>query len=295
MRIKGILQLMAFVATLTMALGISFACAVAADADNPREDSVFHDVPNTSRRQISLSEIARLQPVRDYADIESVCGDDDRTQVLPESGPERATCLLYIKFPGVPYWYEGTGFIVASNLVLTAGHCVYNRSLGVWAEQVLVAPGAHNYSDAPFGRYHADRLYTVRGWKNDSLDDYDYGAVVVSDESMHKKVGYVFGLVAQSDEALLADLFYLQGYPSGRGGTQWISLPKLPAVEGTVTSFRFGYDLDTSRGQSGSPVIPKSNTNGVAGIHTTPGCPNGATRITSYRRHKILSEWAASR
>lgn len=220
------------------------------------------------------------------AGISGVCGNSDgRTPVSSESGPEKATCLLLIRFSGSDQIIQGTGFIVTPSLVITAGHCVFDENWGGWADAIAVIPGG----DGAHGRYNGDEVYTVAGWASHENADYDYAAIVVSDSQMHESVDFTFDLVAWDDPELRSTEFSIRGFPADKGRTEHISLPPLQPAD--VSSLRFGYLLDTTGGHSGSPVFSASSEEQVAGIHTQPGCPNSATRITEYRRDRILSEW----
>ncbi len=220
--------------------------------------------------------------------IRSICDPDERDDVTSRSGPELATCRLEILFPNPPipdYRAVGTGFLVTPNLVLTAGHCVYDKRFGGWAEMITVIPAG----DDCLGKYAGSRAYTVVGWSKNNKEEYDYGAVVIPDDDLHDTVGFTFDLISPDDPDLKSAQWKLRGYPMSHFPGALVSRSSMKPS--TTWPLQFSYLLDASRGQSGGPVFLDNNDSSAAGIHARPGCPNIATRITAFRRDRILSEW----
>ncbi len=217
----------------------------------------------------------------DNLTIESVIGRDGRTQVSdPSVYPYSAIAIIEITFPLVSG--TCTGWLIDTNKVATAAHCLYDDNLGGWANQVTVYPG-RNGNVAPFGQYSGVQWYVRNKWIKTADPKVDYGVIKLSEEA-GTAAGY-FGYRYNTD-----DNFYMlrpitvSGYPGDKPyATQWKMDGKIRQVEPT----RFFYGIDTYNGESGSPVYGKwhSSCNPcVFGIHTYGvgggWTKNSATRIT---------------
>jgi V8-like Glu-specific endopeptidase len=66
--------------------------------------------------------------------------------------------------------------LIAPDVVLTAGHVVYNHDEGGWAEAMEVAPGADG-QNSPFGISAVLDISAFRGWVEDAAFDHDMGLI----------------------------------------------------------------------------------------------------------------------
>ena len=93
-----------------------------------------------------------------------------------------------------------------------------------------------------------------------------------------EKVGW-FGCKTFLDEKeYKGKIFNISGYPGERGGREQLKMSGVGECQGPLLK----YDIDTTGGQSGSPVwIVKDNKYYVIGVHTmgNPSLGNFATRI----------------
>jgi len=76
-----------------------------------------------------------------------------KSAATSEKFPYRVNCKLRMKFPGSSGNWGGSGVLIDPYHVMTAGHCVYDRDLGGYAESIKVIPA---YDDdrsdqEPFG------------------------------------------------------------------------------------------------------------------------------------------------
>ncbi len=156
----------------------------------------------------------------------------------------------------------GTGWFASPTVILTAGHCVYDRhsedlAARGWAKQMAV------YLHGSTTPIITSIIRTTKGWKNCGDKRYDYGAVVLSDlltdgpEPYHCKV--LGSMDLKDKEARIA------GYPQDKPtGSLWEAQSKIKRVE----TEELLYDIDTIPGESGAPVLM---TNGeqvfVVGLH----------------------------
>jgi V8-like Glu-specific endopeptidase len=83
---------------------------------------------------------------------------------------------LFMQFDGSNY--VGTAWTIAEKAVFTAGHCIFDRSGGGWADKVLFVPQYHRGTE-PVGRWAATRLHSLVGWTQNRDFKYDMGVFEV--------------------------------------------------------------------------------------------------------------------
>lgn len=170
---------------------------------------------------------------------------------------------------------SGSGVLVGSNVVLTAGHCAFDQKLGGWVRGARFTPGK-NETAAPFGFCDALKAHSTAGWVERGNPDYDIAAFVLK-ENFGISVGSI-NIDILSDDQLKKVTLAVTGYPGDKGGLQmWTHAEKIK----TVTPSKLFYEIDTESGQSGAPLW-NPDTQGLAGIHTTGGSSeNGAVRLNA--------------
>jgi glutamyl endopeptidase len=211
--------------------------------------------------------------------LEMVIGTDDRQQVSNVNEyPWRCVASLRITASDGTGWI-GTGWLVNRRVLLTAGHCVYMADHGGWVQQIEVIPGRAG-DTFTYGSSISTAFRSVNGWITNSDRNYDYGAILLPEDSpFGDQVGW-FGYQVRNDDDLKTLTVNLSGYPGDKPmGTQWFLSGGIKEVGSTI----FDYDIDTAGGQSGAPVwitLDDGIRYGV-GVHTN-GSLNGnsATRIT---------------
>lgn len=223
-----------------------------------------------------LTSIDTLHP-EEYPLPESVCGRDDRVRISPATAiPWRWIAQLIITFPNGNR-SRCTGWLIGPRTVMTAGHCVYSRGNGGWARTIEVIPGLDS-AVRPFGSQVATSFRSVNGWINSSDPNFDYGAIILPNCDLGRRVGW-FGFASLNDGSLRNLQVNNSGYPGDKPfGTQWFNAGRITSVGAR----KIYYMVDTFGGQSGSPVWRLANGQRHAvGIHAYGGCPNSATRITA--------------
>lgn len=238
-------------------------------------------------------------PVDPESLAESVIGVDGRVRVADTTVyPHRAIGQLDIVEDGqVSYC---TGWLIDKNTVVTAGHCAYNPGgANDPIDSATFIPGRnHNgiSSYGPYGFCAVNGLYAPYGWRVQAKRSHDW-AVMQLDCTVGDTVGW-FGMYSLPGINRFAGTrARIQGYPMGDPlkppGSQWQMADDIHHS----TDRRLFYSIDTSGGQSGSPVFkwnrPSCGGPCVLGIHTyglyAGQSYNSGTRITASVFDKIIS------
>lgn len=177
-------------------------------------------------------------------------GSDDRTKVADISAePYNAIVRLLINVDGVEY--RGTGFMVKPDVMLTAGHNIYDHDAKKFCDSVHVV-------DKNGDLYQVYDFEIDSKFKSDSSDKYDWAVAKVAvkpgetaqyikfkrmDESASPKVtgnnGEVAGFPVEVRDVDTTDMYTEKGEI-----TSYVAAEKL-----------LNYSIDTSGGNSGSPLI----------------------------------------
>jgi glutamyl endopeptidase len=212
---------------------------------------------------------------------ESVQGPDDRVEIAKtDRYPWRAHSSLRIVAADGSLWI-GTGWFISPRVLVTAGHVVYIKNSGVpgrdgWVREIKVMPG-RNGTALPYGSSTSVRFYTVRGWADDADNEFDYGAIVLTDRLGERTGWFAFG--AYADSVLSTLTANISGYPGDKpAGTQWYHARRVDSS----SNRKVYYDTDTAGGQSGSAVYRINNGQRYAfAVHAYGGVRvNSGTRIT---------------
>jgi len=212
---------------------------------------------------------------------ESVIGTDERVRITNTSQyPWRVIASLLITAADNTQ-YIGTGWFISPRTLITAGHCVFIKHSGSaqegWVKKIQVMPG-RNGKELPFGGISATEFWTVRGWGEQGLENYDYGAIILPSAFPEDLGHYGYGVF--EDETLLAAMANVAGYPGDKpSGTVWYDNRQV----GSVNPDKVFYAADTAGGQSGAPVyiVHEGQRTGIA-IHAYGGnTSNSGTRISS--------------
>jgi V8-like Glu-specific endopeptidase len=170
-----------------------------------------------------------------------------------------------------------TGVFITDRVLLTAAHAVFvpgGGPIGGMIQSMLVVPGRDG-SRTPFGAARTTSFYVPDLWIRHQLPDADYALVFVPSLPA---VGRYRPVVAPDEE--LQDLpVRIAGYPVDKPvGTQWED----DRVIDGLSPGQVAYDVDTTEGQSGAPVVHMQNGEAfVVAIHRFGTArANFGTRIT---------------
>lgn len=202
-----------------------------------KENSIIPDIPEGTEyiSDSTDTELIAIEP-------NSIIGTDNRKIITDTTvDPYRKIAFLVIKYPNGKT-YIGSGNLISADMVLTAGHCIYSKENGGWAQSIAVYPG-NNGDYAPYGVAYSKRLMSVKGWTDNESSEYDIGAVKL-DRNIGSSVGW-FGLTTAMEGSIT-----LSGYHG--------DLNRRMATETGVISDHTGnnvfYKLDSTGGSSGSGV-----------------------------------------
>ena len=222
-----------------------------------------------------------------------IIGSDDRYRIInPRTYPYFLSGGVVGLFNDGTY-AEGTGFLEGPNLLVTAGHCVYDDSVG-FAEEVYYFPGLNGLAGLDYDLLTRGVAISIdKSYYNDSTENYNYDWAAVELET---DIGYVTGgwhgkwgnwYVNNTDVRS-------HGYPTSKDGQMWETAGKVTGKTGTV----YKTTLDIENGQSGSAMLVWDSQHQhelVAGIVThevsTNNMPTyaGVTQFTSFIFHYLNS------
>lgn len=244
------------------------------DLNNDNSGSVKIEL-QTDEFEKNEALIKALPAVKNTAFI--IHGTDDRKPVLETTYPYNVICLLIITaFDGRSF--PATGFFISKRCIITAGHCVFERNH--WVESAEVVPAALG-SLKPFGSSIGKRFRSVNGWINNRDSNFDYGAIILDDDSLFDKINATIGFKVYNEERLIE----IAGYPKDKNQTPWFATGSVL----NKTQYKLFHEVDTESGNSGSPIIVTVNGKKyAAGLDTDGNYPNCGIRL----RQEMLDRWS---
>lgn len=206
---------------------------------------------------------------------------DDRQEVLRTEYPYNAICLLRIKAANGER-LRGTGFFISPRCVITAGHCVFYKR--EWINEIEVVPGALG-TLFPYGSAVSSNVQSIEGWFKNRNDNFDYGAIILKDDTLYNTIGAKLGYQYSTDETNVE----IAGYPIDKSQKPFKCVGQIDSR----TPYKFFYTIDTETGNSGSPIFIEraSGERVVVGLHTEGARPNAGIRIRP-EMISVLKQWS---
>lgn len=146
--------------------------------------------------------------------------------------------------------YIGTAFLEGPDVLFTAGHCAYDRSLGGWASSIDFYPAR----DGNYSPYHAQviEMSIAQSYADEGKDDW---AILRADRNLGFLGWFGKGTVSS---ALIGTTLRTSGYDGDKNGEQW-------ETSGTVMRIGDNYnennvimdlsDIVCTGGHSGGPIF----------------------------------------
>jgi glutamyl endopeptidase len=192
---------------------------------------------------------------------------DDRTPVFnTRKSPFRMICALELDFgPGFEK-FHGTGWLAGPSTIVTAGHCMFDFDANMgWVQTVTIDPGRNGDGPGarPFGTSKAKRFSVPRKWETSADPAFDIGCIHL-DQPLGSTLGWLPFGATEAEFSKPQDL-RSAGY-SDYFAKNSIPLESAGSSVG-VAQGRLFYTLDTERGASGAPVMPKTDPPRAIAIH----------------------------
>lgn len=245
-----------------------------------QDDDIIRKITTLYKKDTIKEKLKKIDDISLlYPRTKIIIGDtDDRIKVLETEYPYNCIVLLLI-YDNKGNEYLGTGFFISKRCIITAGHCVYFR--GKWAKKIRVIPGAKGIK-SPFGEAVSTRFRSVEGWTVSKNANFDYGAIILENNDLYSNINCHLGYSLVQDKNKIIEL---AGYPMDKGRTQWKSEGQIKKL----SQYRIYYELDTMKGNSGSPIfIRKGNSRIVIGVHSFGQDPNYSIRLNQ----NIINRWS---
>lgn len=224
----------------------------------------------------------QISPAYDISpDSRTIIGPDNRVKVDPNQEPYCKILCLNLgrdtNGDGVSdSWALGTGFMVYKDIMLTAGHCMYNSTGYVKEMRIYVKQSGQSLGSKYY--YPANWVMSQAYINNPNDANYDWCVVKLQNELGPQTGWFGYG-VANSQKNVT-----VSGYPDNTAHhyNQY-------AASGTMTvsnDLRVAHNCDTEGGESGAPIYDAAHI--AWGIHTHGG--NAGIRINSYLYNLIESK-----
>jgi V8-like Glu-specific endopeptidase len=259
------------------------------------EDAIILDASNPG---LNLQPVERLLNDKDEPfQPENVIGPDDRERITDTTTyPWNTHCYLELYFPFGGY--QGTGCLVSPYMVLTCGHNVYNQDYYAYVDSVTIAPGQTQYYEGgsvtrPYGTREGVEFQTNSSYIGGGSFEHDYGAVFF--DTSFSGINTFMPVQFSSSSPSEGDTVCVAGYPGVAQGESTSALwTDCDPVHTYTTSTILRYTVDTSAGQSGSPVRWKrwvTDPGIIVAVHAFGNSTaNGGPRLRLNNK-TLIEEW----
>lgn len=229
----------------------------------------------------------------------SLFGDDDREPADSTSGSNYSICKIKITYPNsIKY---GTGFLVNSKKVVTAGHVLHSQKDGD-ATKLELYFGCSGTNSNPYKKVTvpvtctSQNTYYPSNWKNYN-SSYDYGVIKLDNAVSGPKSYFTLSTISSPSNATISIIGY-EHHSYDTKFSNWELIKGTGKIIGS-NDYRLFTRIDAMPGQSGAPVI-EENTGKVVGIYVasanagtiledTSTDYNRITRITSAVKSDIMN------
>lgn len=209
------------------------------------------------------------EPIEAYEKRMFVRTNGQRSAFSVPARPWSAICYLELAYPSGPA--IGTGCLIGPRTVLTAAHNLYDRDTGREVTSIRVIPGRFRHGVEPFGSEVTSSFAYDLDYRSADRDDAatqcDFGVVFLSSTRIHEQVGLTMPAVS-IETSLWTDprlgWINIAGFPDENEQLMW-ARGRPQRLAGNVVI----HDVDTTPGQSGSPIYwTDGRSYKVLAIHT---------------------------
>ena len=218
----------------------------------PEEEALNDWLLKNDNNEIKNSDLINIPPIEDLLaergmPFSTVIGTDDRA--LVRNYTEKPFNWIYYiqsKFGGENY--RGTCFALGPRLIGTCGHNLYDISRKSWSEGLIIY---YRKSNGSWGTLPAAKTYIISCKYRDGFSGDDWGLIVLKDKQSFGN----FGIVQTCWYPTYKDA-EVTGYPAEVRNKSTSDLytegGALDSLSGDYAHYH--YKIDTSGGNSGSPV-----------------------------------------
>lgn len=222
---------------------------------NPASEEILYGIDQNIASESDIELIIEESDVAVYANnvVPGVLGKEDQRTLVTNTTvhPYCSICFIEVWFPNGNS-YAASGTLVYKNVLLTAGHNVYNNAYGGWATKIQVTPGRIGYNNYPFGQSWAKQWTTNEGWTQHEDRNWDWAIVDLNSEfSNWHQFGYYKDYNSQTGKNVRTI-----GYPLAKGQRMHENVNIVKTA-----GDRYMHILcDISEGDSGGAVINEDNS-----------------------------------
>ena len=180
------------------------------------------------------------------------------------------TAIGAISFKSGTSSYSCTGSMIAENVVLTNGHCVWDKENKRFYTGFKFSP-AYQSGPGPLGTVGVKRVFVSKSYQN-NRSDIDYGFLVL-DTPIGRETGW-FGTKIMKRSWYGKERFYVAGYGSNFGilsaliNIQAVNKKPCEVSRQTLLARALVHNCDTGPGNSGSPLFTYENGKPyIVGVH----------------------------
>jgi V8-like Glu-specific endopeptidase len=200
--------------------------------------------------------------------------------------------------------YYGSGALICHRYILTAAHNLYDKNTGYLPLSVKASPGLKDgaqYCNPPISTkyYIAPEYFKDPTAKND-IAIIDFGNEFQGHNPLFQdNVPFSFGIKFVPEERLIGKMLTITGFPGGaiiNNRLCYLKCKTMMSSDGRAVKVNDGiilYDIDTTRGNSGSPVYFKEKEEFFCcGVHSGEG--TDSTNIGSYLdkdKIALIKQW----
>lgn len=218
-----------------------------------------------------------FQPPSDTITPHQIILGDDREEIT-NVNDSQYSAVVFLKITTSSGRTEyASGAFIADNLILTAGHVVYNIADDEWVNSITIYPGGIRSS---LDTIEAGRIWTFREFINGFSPEYDCGLILVEDDSSE----YYFGVDPLNNfEIQGQDIWHYayHGDLTPRGSIYWGPGEMRNPDDSSKVIL---HTADSTKGSSGGAIVRQTDYLNIVGINIgemdNNDYLNAANRIT---------------